>query len=122
MNVTVYEYSKCSTCRNAIKWLQAHHYEVKKIPIVEHPPSKEELRELIRLSGLEIRKFFNTSGEVYKQMGLKDKLGGMDMEEMLGLLSSNGKLIKRPIVTNGRTTTVGFKKPEFEQVWGASKA
>lgn len=77
-----------------------------------------KLAELVERSGLELKKFFNTSGEVYKELGLKDKLSGMSREEQITLLSSNGMLIKRPIVTDGKTVTVGYKEEQYEQVWG----
>ncbi|GGN92331.1 arsenate reductase family protein [Saccharibacillus kuerlensis] len=114
----VYHYSKCSTCRSAIKWLQGEGYELELIPIIEQPPSKEEILDLIAKSGLESKKFFNVSGEVYKELGLKDKLSGLDEEERAELLASNGKLIKRPIVTDGRQVTLGFKPEMYEQSWG----
>lgn len=119
MSLTVYEYAKCGTCRNSLKWLRNHQpdTEIKTIPIFDSPPSASELRELVKLSGLDIRKFFNTSGEVYKEMGLKNRLPQMSEDEMLELLASNGRLIKRPIVTDGRKVTVGFKEEAFEQVW-----
>jgi arsenate reductase len=116
--VTVYEYSKCGTCRNAVKWLKGHGLEVESVPLFEHPPGKEELRKLIRQSDLDIRKFFNTSGEAYKEMKLKDKLPQMNEEEMLELLSSNGRLLKRPIVSDGSKATIGFKEERFAEVWG----
>jgi arsenate reductase len=118
MSVTFYGYDKCGTCRNALKWLKAHEVEVKEnIPLFEAPPSAEELQKLLTDSGLEIKKFFNTSGEVYKEMALKDKLAGMTERQMLELLASNGRLIKRPIVTDGHKVTVGFKETEFETTW-----
>ncbi|KIL35720.1 hypothetical protein SD70_32005 [Gordoniibacillus kamchatkensis] len=116
--LTVYEYSKCGTCRSAVKWLKEAGHEVEPVALFEQPPSPEELKKLIERSGLGVRKFFNTSGEVYKEMGLKDKLPGMTEEEMIRLLSSNGRLIKRPVVTDGRTVTVGFKEEQYEQIWG----
>ncbi|WP_442601606.1 arsenate reductase family protein [Paenibacillus sp. KN14-4R] len=118
MKLTVYEYSKCGTCRNALKWLKAHGHEVTAVPIFEQPPTVDELRNLISLSGLDMKKFFNTSGEVYKEMGLKDKLPTMTEDEKLALLASNGRLIKRPIVTDGTKVTVGFKEVDYETVWG----
>ncbi|WP_172798884.1 arsenate reductase family protein [Paenibacillus sp. FJAT-26967] len=118
MKVTVYEYSKCSTCRNALKWLRNKGLEPNTIPLFEQPPTADELRILVRSSGLDIKKFFNTSGEVYREMALKDKLDSMSEDEKLALLASNGRLIKRPIVTDGRQVTVGFKEADFEQVWG----
>ncbi|USB34202.1 arsenate reductase family protein [Paenibacillus sp. YPG26] len=114
----VYQYSKCGTCRNAVKSLQAKGHQLELKPVFEAPPSKTELENLINLSGIELKKFFNTSGEVYKEMGLKDKLAGMSREEQIELLASNGRLIKRPIVTDGKTVTVGFKEEMFEQAWG----
>ncbi|MGG1552069.1 MULTISPECIES: arsenate reductase family protein [Paenibacillus] len=118
MAVKVYGYDKCGTCRSTIKWLNAHQVEIsEKVPLFETPPSAQELAELLALSGLGIKKFFNTSGEVYKEMNLKDKLPGMTQEQMLELLASNGRLIKRPIVTDGKKVTIGFKEDEFEGVW-----
>lgn len=117
MKLTVYEYGKCGTCRNAVKWLERHGHDLTRIPIFEQPPSMEELEKLVENSELEIKKFFNTSGEVYKEQGLKDKLPGMSKQEMLKLLASNGRLIKRPIVTDGERVTVGFKEETYEQAW-----
>ncbi|WP_028546059.1 arsenate reductase family protein [Paenibacillus taiwanensis] len=120
MKVTVYQYTKCSTCRNAVKWLQAHDVEVELIPIFEEPPTAEQLRKLIADSGLELKKWFNTSGEVYKALSLKDKLPSMSEQEQIELLASNGRLIKRPVVTDGVRVTVGFREDMYEQVWGAT--
>lgn len=114
----VYHYPQCGTCRSAIKSLQAKGHELELYHIKEAPPSAAELDQLVELSGLELKKFFNTSGEVYKSMGLKDKLAGMSREEQLQLLASNGMLIKRPIVTDGKTVTVGYKEEAYEQAWG----
>lgn len=119
MGVKVYSYDKCGTCRNALKWLKSHDVEISEnVPLFDAPPTADELAKLLKDSGLEIKKFFNTSGEVYKEMGLKDKLAGMTEQQQLELLASNGRLIKRPIVTDGTQVTVGFKEPEFEAVWG----
>ncbi len=92
--------------------------EINDIHIVEQPPSKEELRELYQKSGLELKKFFNTSGQKYRELGLKDKLKGMSEDEALELLASDGMLIKRPLTTDGTNVTVGFKEEQFEQTWG----
>lgn len=113
----VYHYPKCSTCRNAVKWLQAQGHELELQHIVEQPPTVEELRELIANSGLELKKFFNTSGEVYKSLGLKDKLPELSEQDKLELLASNGMLIKRPIVTDGVKVTVGFKEEQYADTW-----
>ncbi|MCE5172015.1 arsenate reductase family protein [Paenibacillus profundus] len=117
MKLTIYEYSKCSTCRKAVKWLQAQGIETELIPLIEQPPTAAELKKLVEMSGLELKKWFNTSGEVYKSMQLKDKLPQMSEDEQLELLSSNGKLIKRPIVTDGKRATVGFREEMFENTW-----
>lgn len=117
-NLTVYHYPRCGTCRKAIQWLKAKGHELDLRPIHETPPSVEELQQLVQFSGLELKRFFNTSGEVYRELGLKDKLGGMTEAEQLALLASNGMLIKRPIVRDGQRVTVGFKEEEYERVWG----
>jgi len=116
-NLKVYQYAKCGTCRKAVKWLEAQGHELELIPIFDTPPSETELTELIQKSGLEVKKFFNTSGEVYKEQQLKDKLPGLSTEEQIRLLASNGRLIKRPIVTDGHKVTVGFKEDTYEQEW-----
>jgi arsenate reductase len=91
------------------------------VNIFETAPSPERLAEMIGKSGLGIKKFFNTSGEVYKEMQLKDKLPGMSDADMIALLASNGRLIKRPIVYDGERVTVGFKEDEYERVWKRSR-
>lgn len=117
MKLTIYEYPKCGTCRTAIKSLKAKGYELESHNVFESAPSADVIEELIKRSGLEIKKFFNTSGEVYKEMSLKDVLPGMSDEEKIKLLASNGRLIKRPIVTDGVQVTVGFKDEEYDRVW-----
>ena len=99
------------------KSLKAKGYELESHNVFETAPSAEAIEELIKRSGLDIKKFFNTSGEVYKEMGLKDVLPGMPDEEKIKLLASNGRLIKRPIVTDGVQVTVGFKDEEYDRVW-----
>lgn len=117
MAVTVYEYAKCSTCRNALKWLDKKGVAYKAIPIVDKPPSEAELKRLIEKSGLPIAKFFNTSGLVYREMNLGTKLATMTDAAKLKLLASNGKLIKRPLVVTGGDVLVGFKEPEYKKVF-----
>lgn len=120
MNVKMYGYDRCGTCRSAVKWLKAHNVNIGEIiPLFEAPPTVEELKKLVSDSGLELKKFFNVSGEVYKEMGLKDRLPSMTEEQKLELLASNGRLIKRPIVTDGSKVTVGFKDTEYEKTWTA---
>ncbi|AFH65350.1 arsenate reductase family protein [Paenibacillus caseinilyticus] len=115
----VYQYPQCGTCRSAVKWLKGHGWDVETVHIVEQPPTVEELREIIPRSGLDIKKWFNVSGEVYKELGLKDKLPGLSEEEKIALLASNGKLIKRPVVISGSQVTVGFKADQYEEAWGS---
>lgn len=117
MSIIMYEYPKCGTCRNAKKYLQQHQVEFEDRHIVEIPPSVEELRQMVQLSGLPIQKFFNTSGQKYRELGLSQKLKDMSDEEKLSLLASDGMLIKRPLVTDGKQVTVGFKESEYEKAW-----
>ncbi|MEO3943851.1 arsenate reductase family protein [Gorillibacterium sp. CAU 1737] len=118
MSVTFYGYPKCSTCRKAKQWLEVKGHVLEVIDLVVTPPSAEELDRLQVLSGLDLAKFFNTAGEVYRELQLKDKLPGMSREERLKLLASHGKLIKRPLVTNGAQVTVGFKEDDYDEKWG----
>ncbi|WP_186438430.1 RluA family pseudouridine synthase [Cohnella terricola] len=113
----VYHLPTCSTCKGAIKALKQHEYELDLQDIRETPPTPEELSKLIALSGLPIGKFYNVSGEVYREMGLKDKLPAMTDEEKIRLLSSNGMLIKRPIVSDGSKVTLGFREQDFGPAW-----
>ncbi|GEL76631.1 arsenate reductase family protein [Tenuibacillus multivorans] len=117
MTVTVYQYPKCGTCRKALKWLDENGVEYESIHIVDNPPSQSELKSFINKSDLPTKKFFNTSGKKYRELGLKDKLKDMSEDEMVELLASDGMLIKRPIVTNGQQVTVGFKEDTFAETW-----
>ncbi len=106
-------YSKCSTCSKAAKWLKEHGIDVISRDIVGEKPSREELSRWIASSGLPIRKFFNTSGLLYKQMNLKERIGRSTEEELLELLSSEGKLVKRPLLIGEQGVLVGFKEDEW---------
>ncbi len=117
MVLTFYWYPKCGTCRKAKKWLEEHQVAFEEIHIVENPPSKEQLKEMYQNSGLELKKFFNTSGQKYRELGLKDKVGSASEDELLDLLASNGMLIKRPLTTDGNKVTVGFNEAKFEETW-----
>lgn len=117
VKVTVYHYAKCGTCRKAIQWLKDQGLELELVPIFEQPPGERELEEMIERSGLELKKWFNTSGEVYKELKLKDKLPQMSREEQIKLLASNGRLIKRPVVTDGKRVTVGFREDSYRDTW-----
>lgn len=117
MTITFYQYPKCGTCRKAKKWFDEKGIEVNDIHIVENPPTKEQLKEFLDTSGLELKKFFNTSGQKYRELGLKDRLPSMSEDEALALLASDGMLIKRPLTTDGKNVTLGFKEDHFEQNW-----
>ena len=108
-------YPKCSTCQKAKKWLEANHLEFTERHIVEENPSYEELKKWYAESGLPLKKFFNTSGMLYKEMQLKDKLPTMSEEEQLKLLATNGMLVKRPLIVNGNIILTGFKEAEWEK-------
>lgn len=108
-------YPKCSTCQKARKWLEVNHLEFTERHIVEENPSYEELKKWYAESGLPLKKFFNTSGMLYKEMQLKDKLPTMSEEEQLKLLATNGMLVKRPLIVNGNIILTGFKEAEWEK-------
>ena len=109
------EYPKCSTCKKAKKWLEEKQIPYTDRHIVEENPTYEELKEWYQKSGMPLKKFFNTSGLLYKELQLKDKLKDMSEEEQLKLLSTNGMLVKRPLVVDGDTVLTGFKESEWEE-------
>lgn len=109
------EYPKCSTCQKAKKWLDAHNVAYTDRHIVEENPSYDELKEWYEKSGLPLKRFFNTSGLVYKEMQLKDKLPAMSEEEQLKLLAINGMLIKRPLIVDDEKVLIGFKEAEWTE-------
>ena len=111
----VFVYRKCSTCMKALKWLGAHNVEFEERAIKEENPTYEELKECYTLSGLQLKKFFNTSGMLYKQMNLKDKLKEMTEDDQLKLLATDGMLVKRPLVIGDNFVLTGFKEKEWEE-------
>ena len=108
-------YSKCTTCQKAKKWLDDNKIEYKLRDIKEDNPSFAELSEWHKMSELPLKKFFNTSGLLYKSMELKDKLPGMSEEEQLKLLATDGMLVKRPLVIGKDFVLVGFKESEWSE-------
>lgn len=108
-------YSKCSTCQKAKKWLDEQDIKYTERHIVDNNPSYEELKEWYNKSGLPLKRFFNTSGLLYREMQLKDKLPTMNEEEQLKLLATNGMLVKRPLVVNGDMVLIGFKEAEWAE-------
>lgn len=109
-------YPKCSTCKNAKKYLEESHIKFTERDIKENNPTYEELKEWYVKSKLPLKKFFNTSGLLYKEMNLKDKLVEMSEEEQLKLLSTNGMLVKRPLMILDDKVLVGFKELEYDEL------
>lgn len=108
-------YRKCSTCQKALKWLEEHQIAFEERPIVEENPTYEELKAWYAKSGLPLKKFFNTSGLLYKDMNLKEKLVDMSEEEQLKLLATNGMLVKRPLVVGEDFVLTGFREKEWKE-------
>ena len=107
-------YPKCSTCKKAQKWLDDNGLSYELRDIKENNPTRNELEEWHSLSGLPLKRFFNTSGLLYRSLELKDKLNDMTVDEQLDLLASDGMLVKRPILIDGNTVLVGFRESEWE--------
>ena len=110
-----FSYNKCGTCRKAKKFLDARKVSFNEIDITETPPSKSILKKAIKSKGM--KKLFNTSGEQYKKLSIKDKIGSMTEAQAIELLSSNGRLVKCPIAVDGNRITVGFDEVEYKEVW-----
>ena len=108
-------YRKCTTCLKALKWLEDNHINFEERPIKEENPTYDELKAWYQMSGLPLKKFFNTSGLMYKDLGLKDKLPTMSEEEQLQLLATNGMLVKRPLVVEEDFVLTGFKEKEWAE-------
>lgn len=117
MTIKMIQYPKCTTCKKAQAWLKENGLEYSVQHIVEETPTKEELTNYWKMSGLPLKKFFNTSGMKYRELQLKDRLKEMSEDEQLELLASDGMLIKRPIVTDGQKITLGFKEDQFKNTW-----
>ena len=106
--IKFYGYSKCSTVRKAKKWLNENNISFEEIEITENPPTKEELEKMFKTSGLELKKFFNTSGVKYRELGLKDIVKTESEDKLLEILSSDGMLIKRPLVYDNENVLLRF--------------
>lgn len=109
------EYPKCSTCKKAKKWLDDHNVSYTDRHIKEENPTAEELRLWYQKSGLPLKRFFNTSGIQYRELGLKDKLSQISEQEQIALLATDGMLVKRPLVVGDDFVLVGFKESEWEE-------
>ena len=115
MDVTVLCYDRCSTCKKALRWLDQRGCSYTLRPIDSQNPSEEELRGWHKRSGLPLRRFFNTSGTLYRTLGLKDKLDGMSEDEMFSLLASSGMLVKRPLLITEELVFPGFREDVWEK-------
>lgn len=118
MNLLFLEYPPCSTCKKAKNWLDTHQISYTGRHIKDNCPTEDELRLWYKRSGLPLKKFFNTSGLVYKSLSLKDKLPSMSEEEQISLLATDGMLIKRPLLIADDFVLVGFKEKEWEEKLG----
>lgn len=110
------EYPKCTTCQKAKKWLEERNVSFTDRHIKEENPTAEELKAWYEKSGLPLKKFFNTSGMLYREMGLKDRLPGMTEKEQIELLATDGMLIKRPVLVGDDFVLTGFRKKDWEKV------
>lgn len=113
-----YGYDNCSTCRNAKTWLTAHDVAFTSIDITEKPPPKSLLKAILKQGDYTLKDLFNKSGQLYREMKMKDRLATMSETEAVDLLAEHGKLCKRPIVTDGKQHTVGFNEERFADTWG----
>ena len=109
----VYCYPRCTTCKKAVKWLEENGIDYEYKHIVEETPSKEDIKKYYKESGLPLKRFFNTSGNVYKELNLKEKLAEMSEDEQFELLASNGMVLKRPLLVGKDFVLVGFKEAEW---------
>lgn len=116
--LTAYVYPKCSTCRKALRWLDERGHRPRTIDITAEPPPASLLRSILRSGDYALKDLFNRSGELYRELNMKDRLPTMSEDEAIRLLGKHGKLCKRPIVTDGKRATVGFDEATFERVWG----
>lgn len=116
MSTTILCYDRCSTCKKALKWMEERGYSYEMRPIREQNPTKEELKAWWGRSHLPLKRFFNTSGNLYKELGLKDKLPQMSEEEQLELLSTDGMLVKRPLLVSDKGVFPGFREKEWEEL------
>ncbi len=110
-----YGYKKCSTVKKAKKWLQENNINFEEIDLVDTPPTREEIKRIYEESGHDLKKFFNTSGVKYRELGLKDVVKTASEDELLDLLASDGKLIKRPLLVDNKKVLIGFKENEYKE-------
>ncbi len=116
MPLKLYGYAKCSTCRNALKYLNKKGIQYVNIEITETPPSKRELEQMLKIYDGDLKKLFNTSGQIYRELKMSEKMPNLKKSDAIELLSKNGKLIKRPFALDGSRGVVGFK----EEIWNST--
>jgi arsenate reductase len=120
MRMKIYEFKNCSTCQKALKYLDKRGVKYERLPIVEQPPSKDELKSMLKYlkaEGATFKKLFNTSGQQYRELGIAEKIkAGMSEEDAVEILSKNGKLIKRPFVLSEKSGLVGFKEDQWKKL------
>lgn len=113
--IKLYGYSKWSTVKKVKDWLEKNNFEYENIDMVKQPPSREEMENMYKTSGLEIKKFFNTSGMKYRELGLKDVVKTESDDKLLDILVSDGMLIKRPLLFDGKNVLLGFKEDQWKE-------
>ena len=113
----LYIYKNCGTCRKAVKYLESNGIEIDAIPIRDQPPTKTELKKMLKIYDGELKKLFNTSGQDYRALGMKDSLPSMRVDEAIKLLSENGNLIKRPFLLTDNSGAVGFREAEWQSLF-----
>ncbi|MCR4616663.1 MAG: arsenate reductase family protein [Lachnospiraceae bacterium] len=114
----VYCYSRCTTCKKALKWLDDNGYKYELIDIKENNPDEKTLRKYHKISGLPLKKFFNTSGQIYREMELSKKLPDMSEDDMFKLLATDGMIVKRPLLVTDKTVLTGFKEEDWKKALG----
>ncbi len=115
--IKFYAYNKCSTCRNAKKWLEKNNIPFTEIDITIDPPSQTALQKMLKQSDKELKNFLNRSGIQYRELNMKEKVSTLSQSQILKMMAEEGRLIKRPIITDGNRVTVGFNEEEFKKVW-----
>ena len=124
MKVRIYEYGKCSTCRNALKFLDRKGVQYERVSIVDTPPTLQELKLMLGEVGGDIRRLFNTSGQVYRELKIGEKLPGLSTDQAFDLLAKHGKLVKRPFAVlsrgGGKKGLVGFREDEWKKAFAAA--
>lgn len=122
MKLKFYEYKNCGTCRRAMQYLERRGIEFIRVPIREQPPTPAELRHVLTCCGGDVRRLFNTSGQDYRALDIKSKLGGMSADQAISLLAKNGNLVKRPFVVTPTGGVAGFKEEEWDRMLADAKA